>query len=147
MEIRLTTEQYEVLIKLIYLGQVVIDTARESERDFEEYDALASYIYSYAPHFGFKRLVDFDEAEGVYYPSEALEKMMFEIFSTFAATTFFNQLASELADRDLLREYGQERINQMNLKEIEEKRNVLIDKYLREFAENGVQNLIIDRIS
>lgn len=147
MDIRLSPAQYEILVKLVYLGQMVIESAKESETDYEEYDALASYIYSFAPRFGFQRLVDFDEAEGVYFPSETLENMMSGIFFNFAEATYWNQLAFDLADRDLLREYGEERLSQMDLKELEEKRNALIEKYLREFAENGVNNLYLERVS
>ncbi len=147
MEIQLLAAQYEILIKLIYLGQMVIEVAKEDENKFKEYDALASYIYSYAPRFGFQRLVEFDEEEGAYYPSEALERMMFGIVSEYAAATFFDRLALELAERDLLKEYGEEAISQMKLKELEEKRNALIERYIQEFVENGLNNLVLERIS
>ncbi len=147
MEIQLLAAQYEILIKLIYLGQMVVQMAREDNNKYKEYDAVASYIYSYAPRFGFQRLVDFDESEGIYGASDDLEIMMSGIFNDFAEATFFDRLAFMLADRDLLEEYGAEEYSQMDLIELEEKRNALIEKYLREFAENGVNNLVLERVS
>lgn len=147
MEIQLLAAQYEILIKLIYLGHIMIEVAREDENKFKEYDALASYIYSYAPRFGFQRLVEFDEEEGAYYPSEALVIMMSGISAQYAEATFFNRLAFELADRDLLEEYGPEEYSNMSFEEREEKRNALIEKYIKEFVENGVKYLVLERVS
>lgn len=147
MEIRLTAAQYQTLIKLVYLGQWMIEGSREEEANLKDYDALASYIYSYAPLFGFKNLVDFDEAEGEYYPSDEFDDLMEEIIARYEESSFWDQLVVRLAERDLLREYGENGIKKMEWKEIEEKRGALIKKYLREIEEHGLDNLIIERIS
>jgi len=147
MEIRLSPAQYQILIKLVYLGQWMIEGAREEEGELEEYDALASYIYSYAPLFGAKNLVDFDEAEGEYYPSSELDELMEEIIARYEESTFWDQLVLRLAERDLIREYGEEGIKRMDWKELEDKRGALIKKYLREIEEHGLDNLVIERVS
>jgi hypothetical protein len=147
MEIRLSPAQYQLLIKLVYLGQWMIEGAREEEGDLEEYDSLASYIYSYAPLFGAKNLVDFDEAEGEYYPSSELDELMEEIVARYEESSFWDQLVIRLAERDLVREYGEEGIKRMDWKELEDKRGALIKKYLREIEEHGLDNLVIERIS
>lgn len=85
MGIQLLTTQYEILIDLIYPGQMMIKYVKEEEKKFEGYDTVASYIFIlYATRFGFPRLVDFDEIEGIYRPSDALKIMMDRIFSQFS---------------------------------------------------------------
>lgn len=146
MEIRLSRAQYERLVRIICLGKMVMDLISEGECASGEYDVLVSYIYSYAPQFGIRELIDFDEAEGVYYPSEALQEATFEIYVKFSEATFYNELAWSLADRDLVEEYGP-RIGQLSVKEIQEKRDQLMERYLKEFAENGVKYLVLKRVS
>jgi len=147
MEIRLSPAQFELLLKLVYLGQWVVEGAQEEEGNLEGYDALAAYIYSYAPAFGAKKWVEFDEAEGEYFPSNELDEAMEELISRYEEATFWDQLVIRLAERDLLQEYGEETILKMDWKELDKKKSQIVQKYLREIEEHGLANLIIQRVS
>lgn len=147
MEIKLSASEYEVLLKLVYLGQWMVEGAREEEAEFEEYDRLASYIYSLAPSFGARKWVDFDEAEGEYYPSSELDEAMEEVINRYEEANFWDQLVVRLAERDLVRDYGEEAILKMDWKELERKRSLAIERYQREVEEHGLKNIILQRVS
>jgi hypothetical protein len=127
MDIKVTKEQYEKLLRLAYLGNWMVNAYRTN--DFiEEYHTEAERIYAYAPSFGLKELIDFDEAEGRTFPSAKL-------------------LILKLAERDLVREYGEAAVDQMTDEELEAKRVPYAKKYEKEIEANGIQNLDIYKIS
>ncbi len=147
MDIKLTSDQFELLLKLVYLGHWMIEGAREEESNLEEFDRIADYIYSLAPAFGVKRWVEFDEAEGNYFPSEELDEAMEEIIARYEDASFWDQLVVRLAERDLIRDYGEEAVKRMDWKELEKKRAMAVQKYIREIEEHGLDNLVIQRVS
>ena len=60
MEIKLTKEQYENLLKLVFMGSWMANAFRvkDTVKKFEE---LEDYIYSFAKDFGLENYVEYDE--------------------------------------------------------------------------------------
>ena len=146
MDIKFTKDQYEKLLHLAYLGDWMVNAYRTN--DFiEEYNREAEHVYSQAPVFGFKDLIDFDEAEGRTYPSAKLEEALEDIVEDYEDWAFWDLLILKLAERDLVREYGQATVDQMTDAELEEKRAPYVKKYEKEIEANGIENLEIYKIS
>jgi hypothetical protein len=146
MDIKVTREQYEKLLHLAYLGNWMVNAYRTN--DFiEDYNREAERIYGFAPSFGFKDMIDFDEAEGRTYPSAKLDEELNDIIEDYEDWAFWDLLILKLAERDLVREYGQGAVDQMPDEELESKREPYVKKYEKEIEANGIQNLDIYKIS
>jgi hypothetical protein len=146
MDIKVTKDQYEKLLHLAYLGNWMVNAYRTN--DFiEEYNREAERVYSYAPSFGLKDLIDFDEAEGRTYPSAKLEEELDDLVEDYEDWAFWDLLILKLAERDLVREYGEAAVDQMTDEELEAKRAPYVKKYEKEIEANGIQNLDIYKIS
>jgi hypothetical protein len=146
MNIRLSGEQYEKLLHLAYLGNWVVNAYRGSEAK-PEYDEAAELIYAHAAEAGLKSLVDFDEAEGRYFPSARLEDELAELIDDYDDWAFWDLLILKLAERDLVRQAGQEAVDAMDDKELEERRAPYVKKYEKEVENNGILDLEIIRVS
>lgn len=146
MDIRIRQDQYEKLIDLVYLGNWLVNSFRLDER-FAEYDNVTEFFLSFAPAFGLREKVDFDETEGRYYPSRRLEEELLGYVDEYDDAGFWDQLILRLAERDLVRQYGKEAVDGMDQREFEEKREAFVGKYQKEVENFGVDNLEIYKIS
>ncbi len=71
MEIAFTKEQYESLLKLVYWGNWMINSARTDDY-VKNYEDLEDYILSFATIPGLDKYIEHDEKSERYYPSLAL---------------------------------------------------------------------------
>ena len=67
MEIKLTKDQYAQLMRLVYLGNWVVNGFHTDDID-EESDALEDYVYSKARDFGLEKITYYDEDQNAWYP-------------------------------------------------------------------------------
>ena len=146
MDTKLTKDQFEKLLQLAYLGNWMVNAYR-SDDFLEEYNEAAERIYSSAPAFGFKDKIEFDEVEGRAFPSVRLEEDLADLIDDYDDAAFWDLLVLKLAERDLVREYGQGAVDLMSDEELEEKRAPYAKKYEKEIETNGIENLEIYKIS
>lgn len=146
MEIDFTREQFEKLLDLAYLGNWAVNSYRIDDR-IEEYEDLTEYLLSFAVAFGFKEKIDFDEGEGQYFPSRRFEEKNLEFIEEYEEENFWDNLILRLAERDLVREYGEAAVNAMSWDEMEKKKAPYLRKYQKEIDENGIENLEVYKIS
>ena len=112
MNIELTEQQYRYLLDLVYVGNWVMNSARENDR-IREYDQVESLIFSHAPAHGMKKLVELLDGEII--PSRAFaDGGIHEAIADYEDVAFYEILAEEMALRDmdgepLTRELIQER--------------------------------------
>jgi hypothetical protein len=143
MKINFTKEQYETLIKAVYLGNWVVN-ATEAETVDENFDGLEEYILSFAKDFGLEQYVDYDEGEKKFYASKELEETdIEEHIQRYDDYTFWDKLIFNLAERDLLHKYGERAVEKMTDVERFEKEQTFLEKYEQEFSVNGIRNLVI----
>jgi|Deesub1362A_J573_1020465.scaffolds.fasta_scaffold00133_17 hypothetical protein len=147
IEIKLTDEQYENLIKLIYLGTWMIGGIRARDNLIEKYEDLAQCIYSNAKEDIREKYFEFDEETKRYIPKKEFEEdpELDEIIDDYNEEVFWNELIFRLAGRDLLRIYGEDAIRNMSIEERAEKEYPLLQMYEEEFIKNGIKNLEIRR--
>jgi hypothetical protein len=141
-EIRFTPEQYEDLLKLVYLGNHLVNNYR-SDQPLERFDALESYVFSQAKDFGLAWVMDMDEETGEVYPSQEFsqsEDISLSI-DDFLENSFWDELLNRLTSRDLFRKYGQQAVEAMTLEELKNKEEPVREKYAREIEANGLENL------
>lgn len=133
MTIELTDLEYRRLLDMVYVGNWVLNSARDMDR-ITDYDYMESKLFSYAPKCGMKSLVQ--NKYGIIQPSEAYkEGGIHEAICDYEDAVFFEILAEELARRDL-GVYGEP--------EDLEALTSRMEDYLREFEANGLENVTVD---
>ena len=91
MNIELTEQQYRYLLDLVYVGNWVMNSARENDR-IREYDQVESLIFSHAPAHGMKKLVELLDGEII--PSRAFaDGGIHEAIADYEDVAFYEILA------------------------------------------------------
>ena len=99
MKIELTEQQYRYLLDLVYIGNWVMNSAREDDR-IKEYDAVESLIFSHCPAHGMRKLAE--RLDGEIIPSRAFaDGGIHEAIADYEDVVFYEILAEELALRDM----------------------------------------------
>ncbi len=144
MKIDFTEEQYEVLLKAVYLGNWMVKSTEDDPSD-TEFDAIEAYVLSRASEFGLDRYADFDEEEKKYFPSRELEESdeLDGYIQRYDDSTFWEKLIYNLARRDMDRKYSERVIAAMSPEEHLTKEQPFIEKYEKEFEEYGLRNILI----
>ena len=148
MNIEISEEQFERLLKLVYLGNVMInDTRKETKEDprLKEYDEIEEKFLRLAHEKGDVDLVQFDIKTGKFHPALALieDEEMNAFIDRYIDDIFWEELAARLAERDVWEEIGEEVMSAIEDKEKARLYSEAESKYYREFEESGVDNLRI----
>jgi hypothetical protein len=137
VNLELSSEQYKELIKLVYIGDWVID-----EPENIVLNDLVQVVFSKAKDAGHESLIEFDKEMNLYMPSQAFDDEVVEIVDDYEEECFWDHLIYRMADKDLVAKMGDKADKLTN-----EERIDLIDpiseKYVKEFEENGIDNLVI----
>jgi hypothetical protein len=144
MEIKLTKRQYEVLMRLVYLGNWVVNGFHAEDAD-EETDALENSIYGKARDFGLAKLVFYDEENDGWYPTNETEDEWLLGLDDYKNDMFWEELEYRLADRDLVAQYGEIQVDHMDPETRSRMETEVVDRYYEEFIKNGLKNLVLMR--
>lgn len=129
MNIELNAREFRLLLDMVYIGNWILNSTRESDR-IDPYDTLQEKIFSLCPQAGLLALAE--KYRGHIYPSKAYEDGgIHEAIADYEDAVFFDMLAEELAVRDAEQEGNAESYASH------------IDEYLDEFEKNGLDNLRI----
>jgi hypothetical protein len=144
MNIELTKEQLETLVKLVYLGNWMANSWR-TEDVKEEFDEIESLVLAEGAKNGLEDYVEFDEEDRKAFPSAELEEKMGEMIDFYNDNTFWDQLIYRMADRDYARKYGEDALDDLTSEKGMEREKPLIEKYEKEFNEHGLDRLEVRR--
>ncbi len=146
MKVSFSAKEYSRLLELAYLGLGVVDAGSDDSQGVSErYAGVSQKIFGLAETFGCADLVEVD-AEGQFYPSAKLEEgPAREKLEKFVDESFWAELASRLAERDLRAELGATKLSDKLSDEEVEKLGQLEDGYWREFEANGVDHVQVLR--
>jgi hypothetical protein len=146
MELKLTKAQYETLMKLVYLGNTVVNGFREKNPVLET-DHLENFIYAKAADFGLGKLTVYDEELDAFYPTAETEDAWLAVHDDYVNDLFWDELMHRLAERDLEARYGRDAVEAMPSEERGKLERELMDKFYAEFHQNGLNNLVLYRPS
>ncbi len=143
MKIRFTKDQYKNLIKLVYLGNWMINAVRLIDNQIKKYNDLEQYILSFAKEFGLEKYIEFDEEYEKFISTIDIEEdpELEEYRNDYDEEVFWQEMAIRLGSRDFVRQYGEEAIIKMDQKERFLKEQQHIITYEEEFEKNGIENL------
>ena len=148
-KIELAKDQFEALLKLVYLGNWLANAQRDGSKEnphLEEYKAIENYIFSFAKQFGLDEYVDDEEAaSGKFYPTRMFEEEtdVQKLIEEYDDETFWDELINSLGDRDFFKQYSKDEIQKMSQEERFEKLYKFIDKWADEINNHGIERLKI----
>lgn len=142
MEMKFTKEQYADLVKLVYLGNWMVNAVRPDEDQVEKFNDLEQYIYTYAREAGFDDYIQFDKKANRYITNWEKDKKpeVDKYIDDYDDENFWHEIIHRMAERDLVRKYGQAAVDAMSLEERVEKEEPFVNKYENEFGDNGLDN-------
>lgn len=145
MQVNFTKEQFKTLMELVYLGNWMMTSYHEEiPEEKEQYEAMEEYIFSLAKAFGWTEMAVSD-GEGSF-PSALFESGgIMDVIDDYDDYTLWDQLADNLANRDLLNEYGEEALEAMSDQERFVKKDKLYWSYMDEFGKNGLDRFRLYR--
>ncbi len=142
MKIDLTKEQYQKLIELLHIGEIVANGDRVEP--IKEYDEVQQYIYSFSKDYQCEEIIKHDASKDLYIPTLEFEEKMMELVEEYCEEDFVESLVMKLSKRDAVREHGMEILENMDLKD---KMHAVMKyecKYYNEIKENGLENFKVD---
>lgn len=144
MKIDLTKEQFETLLKAVYLGSRMVNIY-EDDPGSSEYFKLQNYLFGFAEDFGLKEYADRNAEGDAALPSAAFadDEDLNELIERYDDFTFLDKLIYNLAGRDMLAKHGQKAIENMSDEEFFKKEESFAEKYRKEFGRNGIKNLTV----
>ncbi len=150
MKIELSKAEYRVLVDILHISEVVMNShRREQDPRTEVHRKLLEALYARAEEAGFGDLFVYHAAEKKHHPTEAFENdaLSHKLVDEYEEHSFWDQLISRLTMRDAAQEAGgRERLEAMGDEEREKVERPINDRYIKEFTENGVDNLaVVDR--
>ena len=148
MKIELTDDEFRDLIMMIYLAEWVLHAHDvEVNPDTVQYTHLEQKLFKLALKHGMDDWIEYEERHDVHYPMKPLaEGEARQHINTYDNNTFWDELASRLATRDLIRRYGSseaawEMPVDRRFKELFE----IEGQYSEEFATHGLERIRIGR--
>jgi len=147
MKLELSIEQYEALLKLVFMGDWIMgfndyENLNPGENRMSE---VAQLIYSQAEQYGLGHVITHDQNTNLLTLTREFEEDsgIADMMEYYEEETFWEELIHRLAHRDFHRHYGESAIAQMAIEERIEKETPFFEKYANEFNENGIENLKI----
>jgi len=137
VNLELSAEQYKELLKLVFTGNWVMEDPENIVLN-----DLVQQIFAKAKDAGLEKLIAFDKEMNLYQPTVDFEDEVVEIIDDYEEECFWDHLIYRMADRDLSEQMGEKADNLTNEEKIE-LIDPLSEKYVKEFEENGLANVVI----
>lgn len=147
MNIEISTKEYRDLLDILHIADVVMSGhRREEDQRTGRHRALIQKLYAYAQDMGLNELITYNENVKKYIPTQNFEKdsMAHAVIDQFGDHLFWDQLISQLTERDAAQTVGgTERLRAMTDSERQHVEGHIRQRYVEEFALNGVANLAV----
>lgn len=145
MKIDLTKKEYRDLLDILYVANWVFSAHKvEDDPRIERFDQLEQKFLALSKQMKFENLVEYDAALDTYFPTREYEETSaaHTFISEYDNDSFWDELTSRLAQRDLLKQMGgPEKMVDLPKREMLEKLFQLEEIYGDEFTQNGLENL------
>jgi hypothetical protein len=140
MELNLSREQFETLLKAVYLGDWMVNAIRMPGSYVPEFEELEKALLSLAHGAGFSDAVESNPNSSEWFFKEEFHEMLQPFIDEYDDEAFWDGLVDRLASRDFEEAYG-DAAKRMGQDEQFEKLSAFVDKYETEVEEHGVDRL------
>jgi hypothetical protein len=147
MNLELSAKEYRDLLDILHIADVVMTGHRREENQrTERHRALIQKLYAFAQGEGLDRMITYNESVKKYVPTRDFEQssLAHGVIDEFGDHFFWDQLVSRLTERDAAQiAGGPGRLNAMTDSERQHVEGHIRQRYIEEFATNGVANLAV----
>jgi len=151
MNIDISAKEYRDLLDILHLADVVMTGhRREEDKRTERHRALVQKLYALAKDAGLEGLMGYNELVKKFVPTGDFEhsSLAHTVLDEFGDHLFWDQLISRLTERDADQMTGLTNRLALSGSDREHEIGHIRQRYIEEFAKNGVSNLeIIERFS
>ncbi len=149
MKVMFTPKEFTRLLELVHLGMRTVEGRQgDASSHVERYAELEQKLYELATPLGCADLVDVG-SDGILGPSEKLltDERLSKIAGDYDNDTFWHELVTRLADRDLASEQTRQSVLGLGGPAInaDARLHQLEDSYWDEFEKNDLVNLLLLR--
>ncbi len=145
----LTKEQFLVLMKMAYIANTIVNGRREDDDFLKEYDDLEQLIFARARQ-AFPAATWHHEVDGVEHnhPSQMFENdtELSKILDDYDRDTFWEELATRLAERDIERVYGRGAKAALPSEEYKHFLDDRTETYEDEFDKHDIANIKVEGV-
>ena len=141
MKINLTNKQYRSLLKLVFLGDFMVNGPRNYDERVKEFDEIEQYLYSFYKDFQLENCIEKFKEDGCYYATKAFEDELTDYISDYDDMCFIDELIHQLGRRDFLNKYGEDAVGRMSIEERIKKEQPFLDVYSDEIDDNDIENI------
>lgn len=142
MKFELSKEEFESLMKLVYLGNWMAN-ANKSDDKIEKYESMMNKVFSKAKDAGFGDYI-ITKNRQIYLTEKFEEETdVNKIHDDYDEDTFWGELIDRLAMKEFIQKYGDEEIETMSMEERIEKSDEFFEKYEEEIKNNGLNRIEI----
>jgi hypothetical protein len=144
MEFSFTKKQVEFMIYSLYLSSWVSYRDNDSGPFTKEFEALGQYFLGFAYNMKWFDWIDYDRSTSTYIIKPAREdELLSSIIDTYNEETFWEELKSRLAERDLQQALPASDLAKKSAVELFKLRLSKETKYENEFREKGLERFDI----
>jgi hypothetical protein len=152
MNIDISTNECRDLLDILYIADVVMSGhRRENIMRSKQHRALIQKLYALARDEGLDRLIGYNERANAYIPTAEFEEssLAHDVIDEFVDHLFWDQLIHRLSMRDAVQIAGGiDRLNALSDSDRQALEGPIRQRYIQEFATNGVASLeIVERFS
>ena len=142
MEISLSRQQFETLLKVVYLGDWMVNAIRVSGSYVPEFEELEQFLLSLGHRSGFDDVVEFEPVLSQFFLKDEVYEKLQPYIDEYDDEAFWDGLVDRLAERDFEETYGDAE-QRMDQKERFEKLSASVDKFEAEIEQHGMERLRI----
>ncbi len=141
INIRLNVHQYRDLMDLVFPGHYIAQG--HSEGADKRYDDVCQRILSFNQQADMDDMVAYDEREKRYLFTDNMYENLSAVIEEYDEEVFWDELTERFASRELAEMVDEEEWQQMDARHRYEILSPLLEKYSKEFEDNGLDNLTI----
>ncbi len=147
MNIEISTKEYRDMLDILHIADVVMSGhRREEDKRTDRHRALIQKLYALAQGEGLDRLIRYNKNTNTYSPTSDFEEstVAHVVIHEFEDHLFWDELISRLSVRDAAQIAGGiDRLNAMSDSDRQHVEGPIRQRYIEEFAMNGVANLAV----
>lgn len=142
MVLELNDSQFDRLIRLASIGDMIVNGNKSPEEADTEYQEVLELLVQKAHAAGRKGFKIFP-GEKKPRPEQDYDIESYDFIDQYLSDTFWDILSDQLADRDLEEEFGADALEKMSEEELMSIRLEKADKYGEEFEKHGMGRIRI----
>ena len=149
MKIDYTKKEYRLLLDMVEIAEWVLNAHKSKPSDeIKKYSEIYQKILSHAKDMGFENLIIYDkDLDGYFATAEYEESEHMRYIEEFEDDVFWDSLPHRLAERDLIKEVGENKYEEMEFVERASKLVEIEYFYYKELEDNGIDNFRFENLS